>query len=135
MPAAWNWPARSRIHFRAPSVMTGETASIISQSPSTPAVPRWSVSASVTEFGALTATPAYVHEGAFDWMRSVVFDPKLSSAHTPENSPLMIARMSETIPCSRSPYPIAWLTVVPLIENETTSPATGVPEKTTVAYG
>src|ERR1035437_7753776 len=135
MPAAWNWPARSRIHFRAPSVMTGETASIISQSPSAPAVPRWSVSVSVTEFGALTAMPLYVHEGAFDWMRSVVLDPKLSSAHTPENSPLMIARMSETISCSVSPYPMAWLTVVPPIEKETTSPATGVPGKTTVEYG
>src|ERR1035441_1763520 len=117
MPAAWNWPAGSQIHFRAPSVRTGETASIISQSPSAPAVPRWSVSVSVTEFGALTATPAYVHEGDFDWMRSVVLDPKSSSAHTPENIPLMIARMSETIPCNVSPYPMAWLTVVPPIEN------------------
>ena len=34
MPAAANWPARSRIHFRAPSVMTGDTESISSQSPS-----------------------------------------------------------------------------------------------------
>ena len=57
--------------------------------------------------GALTATPVYVHEGAFDWIRSVVLDPKLSSAHTPANRPLMIARMSETIPCSVSPYPMA----------------------------
>ena len=48
----------------------------------------------------------------------MVLDPKLSSAHTPENSPLMIARMSETIACSVSPYPMAWLTVVPPIENE-----------------
>ena len=56
---------------------------------------------------ALTATPVYVHEGAFDWIRSVVLEPKLSSAHTPANSPLMTARMSETIPCSVSPYPMA----------------------------
>jgi hypothetical protein len=65
------------------------------------------VRVSVTEFGAPTATPVYVHAGAFDWTRNVVLDPKLSSAHTPENSPLMIARMSETIPCSVSPYPMA----------------------------
>ena len=87
--------------------MTGEIPSIISQSPSAPAVPMWSVSVSVTEFGALTARPVYVHDGAFDWMRSVVLDPKLSSAHTPENRPLMAARMPETICCNVSPYPMA----------------------------
>ena len=60
MPAAANWPARSRIHFRAPSVMTGDTESSSSQSPSAPTDPMWSVSVSVTELGALTARPVNV---------------------------------------------------------------------------
>ena len=53
----------------------------------------WFESVSLTEFGALTAKPVNVHDGAFDWIRSVVLVPKLSSAHTPENIPLIDARM------------------------------------------
>ena len=83
--------------------MTGETASIISQSPSSPAVPRLSVSVSVTEFGGLTAMSGNVHAGAFDWMRSVVDVPKLSSAHTPANMPLIAARRWLTMSCKVSP--------------------------------
>ncbi len=107
IPAAWNWPARSRIHFRAPSVMTGETESISSQSPSLPAVPRLFVSVRVIEFGEPTETDGNVKEGAFDWMRSVVLVPKLSSAHTPTNMPLIAARIWLTMLWSVSPYPMA----------------------------
>ncbi len=53
MPAAANWLARSRIHFRAPSVMTGDTESISSQSPSVASLAQVVVSVSVTELGAL----------------------------------------------------------------------------------
>ena len=45
------------------------------------------MSVRVTEFGAPTEIDGNVHEGAFDWMRSVALVPKLSSDHTPANVP------------------------------------------------
>ena len=61
------------------------------------------VSVSVTEFGSVTSMPGNTHDGAFDWMRSVVEVPKLSSAHTPANRPLIVARRWLTMSCRVSP--------------------------------